>query len=129
MLTNQLQLPAELVRRGHLGHLDVVAESLLGAVEGRRHRKDRVTPLDGPNASGREAPAVADAVHEVDDRDRQVPGQHEVPVEGVRASVLLDGAARRDQRLGEHLTAEDPVGTDVAVPSAEDVALERFERE
>src|SRR5690606_13702940 len=76
-----------------------------------------------------EALAVAQAVHEIDDRRLQVAGQDEVAVDGMRVAVLLDRAARGDERLREHLPAEDAAAADVAVAAAIDVVLDLLEVE
>ena len=46
-----------------------------------------------------------------------------------RSIVLVDRAPRGDQRLGQHLAAENPSRTDVPVATAIDVSLDRFEFE
>src|SRR5690606_38421106 len=58
---------------------------------------------------------------------REVTLEDEVPVLGVRGALVLDRAARGDERLGEHLSTEDAAGADVPVLPAVDVVLDRLE--
>ena len=86
----------------------LVVDPLLVDVERAVEVEDRRTVLDRHDAPGRERPAVADPVDLVEDRHRRVTGAEEVGVEGVDPPAL-DGPARRDERLGGELAAEDPL--------------------
>jgi hypothetical protein len=98
-------------------------------VERGQHLEDRLPVLDRRHAPRGEAAAVAQPLHEVDDRRGEIAGQDEVAVERVRGSIGLHGPAGGDQRLGQHLPAEHAPGADVAIRAAKDVDLELLEVE
>jgi hypothetical protein len=50
-------------------------------------------------------------------------------MERVRLARCVDGAARRDECLREHLPSEHSARADVAIPTAVDVDLERLQIE
>ena len=85
--------------------------------------------LDGDDAAGGEAAAVADAVDLVDDRHARVAGAQEVRVQAVHRPVRRDGAAGGDERLAGDLPAEDPLQRLVRLLAAEDVDLDALEVE
>lgn len=91
--------------------------------------EDRLPVLDGDDPAGGEGAAVADAVDRVDDRRAGVPGAQEVRVQGVREAVLGHGPARRHQRLGGHLAAEDAGDDGGAGLPPEDVPLDPLQVE
>src|SRR5690606_13040501 len=109
--------------------LDLVLAPRLPHLERCRHVEDRAAVLDRRDTPRGEALAVTQAVDEVDDRRLQVAGQDEVAVDGVRVAVLLDRAPRGDERLREHLAAEDAAAADVAVAAAIDVVFDLLEVE
>ena len=113
---------------GHVGHVELVLEARLVAVERRLHVEDRAAVLDRDDAARREALPVADAVDLVEDRDLRVTGAKEVRVQRVHPAVL-DGATRGDERLGGDLAAEDPLALLVGLGAAEDVDLDLLEVE
>ncbi len=106
-----------------------VLEAVLVDVERRRHVEDRLAVLDGDDAPGGEAAAVADAVDVVDDRHLGVAELEEVGVHRMHPAVGVDGASCGHQRLGEHLAAVDPVTVAVEALTPEQVDLERLEVE
>ena len=85
--------------------------------------------LDGLDAAGGEAAAIADALDVVDDGPRGVAGEQEVPVQRVHRPARVDRARRRHQRLAQHLAAEDALPALVAAGAAEQVVLQRLEVE
>ena len=96
--------------------------------EGGRQVEDGPPVLDGDDAAGGEGLPVADAVDLVEDRHGRVARPQEVRVERVHVAVL-DGAARRHERLPGHLPAEDALALLVRLGAAEDVDLDRLEVE
>ncbi len=85
----QIGLARQLLRRRDVGHRHLVVEAALLDLERGGHGEDRLAMLDGDDAAGGEALAVADAVDLVDDRHRGIAGAHEIGVQG------MDGAAAR----------------------------------
>ena len=85
--------------------------------------------LDRDDAAGDEALAVADAVDLVDDRHSRIAGPQEIGVQRMRLAIRLDGAGRRDERLAEHLAAENALPTIFRAATAEEVVLERLQVE
>ena len=65
--------------------------------------------LLGGGPAHRERAAVADGLDAELDRDGGVAGAHEVAVQGVHETRLLDRTAGGDQRLTGHLPAEHPL--------------------
>ena len=99
-------------------------------VEAGLQVEDRPAVLDGDDAAGGEAAAVADPVDLVEDRHRRVAGAQEVGVQRVdQAARLVDRAGRGDQRLPGHLAAEHPLAVLVGRAAAEDVDLDGLEVE
>ena len=99
-------------------------------VEAGLQVEDRPAVLDGDDAPGGEAAPVADPVDLVEDRHRRVAGAQEVGVQRVHVALrLVDRAARRDQSLAGHLTAEHPLALVVGRAPAEDVDLDRLQVE
>ena len=80
----------------------------LDLLERRGHREDRTVALAGVGAPSAEGAAVAHPLDVELDGRRDVARPQEVPVQRVRQPARLDGAARGEQRLGEHLAAEHP---------------------
>ena len=85
--------------------------------------------LNGLNAAGGEATAIADALDVVDDGPRGVAGEQEVPVQGVYRPARVDRARRRHQRLAKHLSAEDALPALVAAGATEQIVLQRLQVE
>ena len=85
--------------------------------------------LDRHDAAGDKALAVADAVDLVDDRNARIAGPEEIGVQRMRLAIRLDGAGRGDQRLAEHLAAENALPTIFRAATAEEVVLERLQVE
>jgi len=78
---DQLELGAQRVGWRGGGRRGLVVQSVLRAVERRRHVEDRAAVLDPGDASRGEALAVAQSVDEVDDGRGEVAGQDEVAVQ------------------------------------------------
>ena len=125
----ELRLGAERLGRRNVGHLVLVLEAGLVDVEGRGQAEDGLALLDGDDAPGGEALAVAKPVDLVDDRRGQVPGADEVPVRGVDAAVRRDRLRRGREGLPEHLSAEDGPPPEVLAFAAKQVAIDALERE
>ena len=85
--------------------------------------------LDRHDAAGDEALAVADAVDLVDDRNAGIAGPEEIGVQRMRLAVGLDGARGGDERLPDHLAAENALPTILRAATAEEVVLERLQVE
>ena len=56
-------------------------------------------------------------------------GPQEIGVQRMRLAVRLDGARGRDQRLAEHLAAENALPAIFGAATAEEVVLERLQVE
>ncbi len=84
--------------------------------------------LNGDDAPGGEAAAVADAVNLVDDGDCGVASAQEIGMERM-GEALLHRAARRDQRLADHLPAEHALPADLRAQAPEQINLERLDVE
>src|SRR5207247_2653935 len=69
-----------------------------------------------------------DALDLVDDRDRRIARPHEISMQRMRVTAL-DRARRSDQRLADHLAAEDPLPARLRAAPAEEIVLERLEIE
>ncbi len=92
---------------GQVGrHRHRVLETSVGVLERRDHREDRLPALVALRAPRRERPAVVDAVHREGDRLLDIARPQEVAVHRMHLALLGDGAARGDQRLRQHLSAE-----------------------
>ncbi len=85
--------------------------------------------LDRHDAAGDKALAVADAVDLVDDRHAGVAGPQEIGVQRMRLAVGLHGAGGGDERLADHLAAEDALPADLRAATAEEVVLQRLQVE
>src|SRR5262249_22024349 len=116
------------LRIGCVRHHGLVLRTLLLGLEGCGQVEDGLAVLDGDHAPRGEGPAVADAVHHVEDGRRRVSGAEEVGVQGVHHSAI-DGAARGDQRLTRHLPTEGALPIPLPAATAEDVHLELLEVE
>src|SRR5438552_3957728 len=112
---------------GCVGHGELVLEALLLDVERCREVEDGAAALDGDHPTRREGPAVADAVHLVEDRHRHVSGAQEVGVEGVHPVVALHRAPRGHQGLARHLAPVHALALLVGAHPAEDVHLDGLE--
>ena len=71
----------ETFRLGHIGHWDLMRQALFGCMEACLQVEDGLAVLNGNDASGREAFAVADAVDVVQDRGSGVAWTQEVCVQ------------------------------------------------
>ena len=100
-----LRLARQILGRRHVRHRGLMLEARLVVVERHHQGEDRLPVLDRDHAPRGEALAVADAIHLVDDRHLRIAADQEVGVHRMRRAAL-DGAARRDQRLPDHLAAE-----------------------
>jgi len=98
------------------------------AVERHRHGEYRLAVLDRDDAAGGETLAVADAIDLIDDRHLGISRQQEISVQGVRRPAgNVGGAAGRNQRLPDHLSAEHALPAHLRRASAEQVLLEPLE--
>ena len=69
VLAQDVQLGDEVIGGPNIGHFGLVRQGGLRTVKRRGQREDRAAVLDRGDAPGGEAPAVARAVDEVDDRE------------------------------------------------------------
>src|SRR5690606_15316654 len=116
------------LRPRHGRHLRLMLEALLRRLERRGHVEDRASVLDRDDAPVAEAPAVAVALHVIDDRRVHVARPQEICVQRMNVPAF-DGPARGAERLPEHLAAEYPAAADVAALAAEEIELETLELE
>ena len=103
-------------------------EARLVVVERHHQGEDRLPVLDREHAARREALAVADAIHLVDDRHSRVAADQEIRMHRMRRAAL-DGAAGRDQRLSDHLAAEHALPAVLGAAPAKEIHLELLEVE
>ncbi len=85
--------------------------------------------LNRDDTPGGKALAVADAVDLIDDWNFGVAWKQKVSVQRVRRGLarIFDSAAGGDQRLTDHLTAENPLPPRLGRASAKQIDFERFE--
>ena len=101
-------------RRGGSGDgTSGIGVAVIGAalvdVERGGHVEDRLAVLDRDDASGREAPPVADAVDVEDDRHLRVARRRKYAWIECTTPIGLDRAAGGLEALRQHLPAEDPL--------------------
>ncbi len=101
-----------------VGLFGLVLEALFRLLERRGHAEDGTPALDRHHAPSREAGAVADAVHVVDDGSTRVAGTQEVTVKRVHRAAVGDGLLRGGQRLSQHLPAEDVAPAEILALAA-----------
>ncbi len=102
--------------------------ALFRHLEGGGEVEDLFAMLNGRDAAGGEALAVARAIHLVEDRHRRIARTDEVGVQRV-ADAGVDGAVGGDQRLRDHLAAEDTLHAVVWRLAAKKVHLDPFDVE
>ena len=105
-----------------------MVEAWFVRMKGGHHRENGMAVLAGKDAPRGETLAVADAVDVVDDRHFRIAAQQEIGVQRMGRPVI-DGAAGRDQRLTDHLAAEDALPADLRAAAAKEILLQRFEVE
>ena len=127
MLGLELLLARQLLGRRHLRHGVLMVEARLRVVEGAAHDEHRPAMLDGRDAPGGEAAAVAHALDVVDDRPRRIAGQQEVGVQRVGDALRRHRAHGRHQRLAQHLAAVDPLPALLRAAAAKQVLLQRLQ--
>jgi len=118
----------KLIRRGHLGHIELVLEARFGDLERCGEREDLMAVLDRNHAARGEAGAVAAPVDFVEDRHLGIAPAQEIRVERV-ALAAFDRTFGRDQGLAQHLSAEHALHAVVGALTAEDVDLDLLEVE
>src|SRR5690606_7601225 len=96
-------------------------------LEGSGKREDGMAVLDADDPSRRKAGAVADAVDLVDDRHGRIARQHEIAMQRVHIAFFRHSPLGRDQSLSDHLSAEDPLPSDLRAQAAIKVVFELFE--
>jgi len=84
--------------------------------------------LHGHHPASGETATVADPFDLVDNRGLRVAGEEEVGVQGMSRS-LLHGGVGSQQRLAEHLPAEDGLAAQRPAFATEAVFFQRFEGE
>jgi hypothetical protein len=84
--------------------------------------------LDGDDAPGGEAGAVAVAVDLVDDRHLGIAGTNEIAVQRVDRASLVDGSERGHQGLADHLATKHPLPADLRAAAAEQIDLDSLSR-
>lgn len=112
---------------GHIGHGNLVFHALLGILKGTTHRKDRLAVLDRQHAAYRKALAIAQPIDLIDNGQSRVATTNEIGMEGMDAS--LDRLIGGGKRLGDDLTAKDPLALILRLTAAKKVALDRLEVE
>ena len=123
------QLPARqaLLGRRHLRHFGLVRETRLAHLKGCREIQDDFVVLHGRHAAGVETLAVAQILHLENNGVVHIAGAQEVAVQGVRLTIRRYRAAGGEQRLRQHLTAEDPLPTLVAMLAAKEGVVESLQ--
>jgi hypothetical protein len=95
-----------------------------------RHGEDRLPVLDRNHAPGGEALAVANAIDLVDDGYLRVTAEQKVGVQRMRRTAGgIDGATGGDQRLADHLPAEDTLPTHLRRAAAKQIHFQLLEIE
>src|SRR5262245_55962611 len=104
-------------------------EAVLLSLPRRGQTEDRLAVLCRDDATRREAAAVADPIHLVEDRPVPVTGPQEVGVQRMEATRFgTDRAVRSRNRLREHLTAEDVLGV-LRMATTKQIFFERLDVE
>ncbi len=85
--------------------------------------------LDRLDAPCREAAAVADALHLVDDRMRRIAGEQKVTMKRMRRAGLAHRPPRRHESLAQHLPAIDALPAGLRAYAAKQILLESLEVE
>ncbi len=119
------QVP-ESIRARHVRHVGLVFETFLGLLKRGGQVEDRPPVLDGDDAPGGEAAAVACAVDLVNDRLGHVAAAQEIRVQRV-GDPSVHGVLRGRQRLAQHLSPENLGAPDVAAVAAEDIVFDTLE--
>ncbi len=110
VLAQQVGSARQRFRAGYSGrHLRLVFDAVVLILEGRDHRQDGHALLIRVYPAGGERAAVPEPLDAEGDRLVGIPRAQEVPVHGVHAAALGNGAAPGNQGLGEHLPAEHAV--------------------
>ena len=99
----------------------------LGQLERGRHVEDLPPVLNGDDPPRGEMLAVQRPVDLVNDGGIEIPAAQEIRMQRVHRAILRR-RGRRDQRLAQHLAAENLRTADVAALAAKQVHLEPFER-
>ncbi len=119
-----------IVGLGHLGHRRRnVPRPGFGDLERHGAVENLLAMLDRNHASSGKAPAVARALHVVDDRRRDVAGAQKIRMQRMRSTPGFDRLLRGGQGLTEHLAAEHVTCADIAALAAEQIVFETFELE
>ena len=92
-------------------------------MKGGDEAEDDPVMLDRLTATGREAAPVAQALDLVDDRRRRVAAEKEISVQRMGGG-FFDGALRRDQSLGDHQPAENPLPADLRAAAPKQIVLD-----
>ena len=116
----------ESVRPWHVRHVGLVFEAFFGLLKRGGQVEDRPPVLDGDDAPGREAAAVARAVNLVDDRLGHVTAAQEIRVQRM-GDAPVHGVLCGGQRLAQHLSTEHLGAPDVPAVAAEDVVLDAIQ--
>src|SRR5262245_28325792 len=104
-------------------------EAVLLSLPRRGQTEDRLAVLCRDDATRREAAAVADPIHLVEDRPVPIAGPQEVGVQRMQATRFgTDRAVRSRNRLREHLTAEDVLRV-LRVATTKQIFFERLDVE
>ena len=125
----EIELGPQRFRRRDLGHRVLVIEALLDTLKRCFEAEDRLAVLDGGDAPGGEARAVAQPVDLIEDRAADVAGAHEVSVQRMDGPVGGDGLGCCRCRLAEHLAAEDRAPAEVLAAPAKQIAIQSLETE
>ena len=122
-LLAQLVLVHQRFRAGHFGHVELVLEALSSTWNDAARVKICLPCWIATTRREVKLAAVAGAVHFVEDRNLGIAGAQEIGVEGM-ADAPLDRAAGGDQRLAQHLPAEDALHAVFRALAAENIFLD-----
>src|SRR5215471_18647125 len=124
----EVGLAWQILRLRHIGHHNLMRHAGLAGVERHGHGENGLTVLDGDDLARGETPAVADAVHLVDDRYLGIAHQQKIRMQRMRRPSLdVERPACGDQCLSYHLAAEDPLPTGLRREPAKEVDFELLE--
>ena len=110
----------------HLRRLNPVVQAILANLERGCHVEDLPAVLDCDHAAVGKTATVAGAVDLVHDRRIGITRTQKVCVQRMHGTIF-DRTTGGDQRLAEHLPAEDLRITNIAALAAKYIELDRFQ--
>jgi hypothetical protein len=99
----------QILRQRNDRHLDLVRKPCFVQLIGRRQGEDRLAMLDAHHPARREAAAVANPLHLIENGDRGIARPEKIAVQRMYEAILDHGLVGRGQCLGDDLPAEHPL--------------------